>query len=196
MKLRAVATVMLAGSLALGLSACNFISPQRTLQKYDPSDGVGADLGGLDVRNVLLITEDGESATLVMSVINTSTDDRTLEVQYESSAAEAVAGKVNFDIDVAGQSIVSTSPAGEKQIVLQGIDSPAGALFSVYFQTGDSQGVDLPVPVLDATLEQYANLAPSPTPTPTPTPAPVVPAPVATVAPDTEAVIPDDTPAE
>lgn len=197
MKLRAVASVFLAGALALGLAGCNFISPQRTLQKYDPSDGVGADLGGLDVRNVLLITEDGTRATLVMSVINSATDDKSLEVQYESSAPTAVDGDVSFDIDVPRQTIVSTSSGDEDQIVLEDIDAPAGALFTLYFQTGDSQGVELRVPILDGTLEQYKALLPSPSPTPTPTPTPVVvPTPVNTEAPGNAPETQDDTTTE
>lgn len=177
MKTRAVASVALAAALTLGLSACNFFSPQNTLQDYDPSDGIGANVGDLNVRNALLVTEDGERATLVMSVINTTGSNSSLEVEYESTAATAVGGRASFDIAVPAQSVISTSTAGESdstQIVLEDIDAPAGSLFTVFLQTGSSEGVELQLPVLDDTLAEYDGLLPSPSPTPTPTPTPVV----------------------
>lgn len=189
MKTRAVASVLLAASLTIGLSACNFFSPQATLKKYDPSDGVGANLGDVDVRNVLLITEDGTRATLVMSVVNTGADAQSLEVEYESSSDEAVSGRVSFDVEVPGQSVVTTS-AGEddQQIVLEDIDAPAGSLFSVFVQSGDAQGVELRVPVLDTTLSEYDALQPTPQSTPTPTPTIVsTPIPTPTVGTEPEA---------
>src|SRR3712207_8194808 len=44
----------------------NIILPR----KYDPSDGVSAEIGDLAVRNALLVTEEGERASLVVSVVN------------------------------------------------------------------------------------------------------------------------------
>lgn len=189
MKIRAAASVMLAASLAVGLSGCNFFSPQATLKKYDPSDGVSASLGDLDVRNTLLITSDGTRATLVMSVANLADTDQSLEVEYESTAPDAVSGRVSFDVDVPAQSIVTTSHGGdEQQLVLEDIDAPAGSLFTVFVQSGTEEGVEMLVPVLDASFSEYSSLLPSPSPTPTPTPTPtlVAPEPIPTATPGTE----------
>ncbi|BDI23741.1 DNA modification methylase [Herbiconiux sp. L3-i23] len=188
MKIRAAASILLAASLAAGLSGCNFFSPQATLKKYDPSDGVGANLGDVDVRNVLLVTEDGSRATLVMSVVNTGTDAKSLEVEYVSEAADAIAGRVSFDVEVPGQSIITTSATeNDEQIVLEDIDAPAGSLFSVFLQSGTSEGTELRVPVLDGSLAEYDGLLPSPSPTPTPTPTVIVePTPIPTTTPGTE----------
>jgi hypothetical protein len=54
--------------------------------------------------------------------------------------------------------------------VLEGLDVVPGSLLPVYVQYGDEAGHLLNVPVLDATLPEYAALAPSPTPTPEPEP--------------------------
>jgi len=174
-KIRAVASVALAVTLTVGLSACNFFSPQNTLQDYDPSDGVGANVGDLNVRNALLITEDGERATLAVSIINTTGEAQSIEIEYDSSAVDAVAGRSSLDLDVPSQSIVNTSSADSgEQIVLENVDAPAGSWFYVYFQSGTSEGVELAVPVLDTTLAEYDGLAPSPSPTPITIPDPVI----------------------
>jgi hypothetical protein len=192
-KIRAAASVLLAASLAVGLSGCNFFSPQATLNKYDPSDGVSASLGDLDVRNTVLITTDGARATLVMSVANLADAEQTLEIEYQSTSPEAVSGRVSFDLDVPAQSILTTSHStgaatgGEQQLVLEDIVAPAGSLFTVFLQTGTEEGVELRVPVLDASFSEYTTLAPSPSPTPTPTPTPTLaPEPIPTAAPGTE----------
>lgn len=178
MKLRAVATIALAASLAVGLSGCNFFSPQRTLEKYDPSDGVGANLGDIEIRNALLITDgggEGERGTLVVSITNLTDQATQLRIEYPSFAADAVDGKVSFQLGVPAKSITTTSAGDSGQIVLENIDAPAGSLFSVYMQAGDAPGTDVRVPVLDSsTFNEYATLAPSPSPTPTPTPTPTL----------------------
>ena len=186
MRNRAIASIALAATLAMGLSGCNFFSPQRTLEKYDPSDGVGANLGDLDVRNAMVITEDGDRGTLVVSITNLTAEAAELEVEYASDAPDAVDGRVTFTVGVPAQSIVTTSD-GSEQIVLEDIDAPAGSLFPIFFQSGDAPGQELQVPVLDGTLEQYVPLLPSPSPTPTPTPTPVItPTPIPTPTDGTE----------
>ncbi|MET0590972.1 MAG: hypothetical protein ABWZ77_07345 [Naasia sp.] len=192
MKNRAIASVALAATLAIGLSGCNFFSPQRTLEKYDPSDGVGANLGDIDVRNAMLLTEDGTRATLVVSITNLTADAAQLEVEYASEAPDAVDGRVTFEIGVPAQSITTTSTVDSgQQIVLEDIDAPAGSLFTIFMQSGDDPGTELRVPVLDGTLEAYVPLLPSPSPTPTPTPTPVIePSPIPTT---TEGTVPEGT---
>jgi hypothetical protein len=186
-KLRAVATIALAASLAVGLSGCNFFSPQRTLEKYDPSDGVGANLGDVDIRNALLVTDDGERATLVVSIANLTDADKQLRIEYPSYGPEAVDGKVSFQLGVPATSLTTTSTDGGDQIILEDIDAPAGSLFSVYMQAGDAPGTELRVPVLDGTFPRYEPLLPSPSPTPTPTPTPTLtPTPIPTTTAGTE----------
>lgn len=129
------------------------ITYQATTQKYEPSDGVSANLGDVDVRNALVISEDGEDGTLVMSVVNRSDKRATVTVQYGDGGDE-------LEIDVsAGETLVLGSD-DEEPVVLEGIDAEVGGLLPMYFQAGDAEGLEKQVPVLDARLPEYADLAP------------------------------------
>lgn len=170
---RAVATALLAAALAVGVAGCTFLSSEILPRQYDPSDGIGADIGELDVRNALLVTEEGNRANLIVSVVNQSNEDQALSVQYESNAAAAVGGRVTVDLDIPARSTVTFGWQDAEQLVLEGIDTAAGDLFPVYFLSGGAEGVELKIPVLDTTLAEYSTLAPRPSPTPTPEPVPI-----------------------
>jgi hypothetical protein len=80
-KARLAASAALALGIAIGGSGCAMLTYQATTEKYDASDGVSADVGALDVRNVLVVSDDGAEGNLVLSVTNTGSDDETLSVQ-------------------------------------------------------------------------------------------------------------------
>ncbi|GAA4377883.1 hypothetical protein [Agromyces bauzanensis] len=153
MKARLAASAALALGLAVGASGCSMITYQATTAKYDPSDGVSAGLGDLDLRNILVVSEDGEDGTLVMTVVNRGERSATLGVQFGD-------GGDIVEVPVpAGQTLVLGS-AVEEPVVLEGIDAEVGGLIPMYFQYGDAEGVEKLVPVLDARLPEYADLAP------------------------------------
>lgn len=153
MKARLAASAALALGLVVAASGCAMITNQATTEKYEPSDGVSAHLGDVDVRNILIVSEDGEDGTLVMSVVNRGDDRATVTVQYGDGGDE-------LEIDVpAGETLVLGSEE-EEQVVLEGIDAEVGGLLPMYFQAGDAEGVEKQVPVLDARLPEYAELAP------------------------------------
>ena len=127
---------------------------QATTEKYDPSDGVSADVGDLDLRNILLVSEDGEAGTLVMTVVNTGDSDATLGVQVGAGGGDVTEIEVE-----AGQTLVLGSEDEEK-VVLEGLDAEVGGLALLYFQAGDAEGLEKQVPVLDSRLPEYADLAP------------------------------------
>ena len=127
---------------------------QATTEHYDASDGVSANVGDLDLRNVLVVSEDGVDGNLVMTVVNTGEDDATLGVQFGEGGSDVV------EVDVeAGQTLVLGSDE-EDPVLLEGIDAEVGGLLPMYFQYGDAEGVEKQVPVLDARLPEYADLAP------------------------------------
>lgn len=176
LKVRAAVSALLAAVLAVGVAGCSFTNGDIILPRvYDPSDGVGAEIGELDVRNALLVAGADERASLVVSIINPTAESQPLTVQYEAGSA----GRTSIDLTIPSQSTVTYGYGESDQIVLEGIDTTPGALFSVYFQSGSAEGRDLPVPVLDTTLAEYRTLTPSPTPTPSPTASPI-PAPTPT----------------
>jgi len=127
---------------------------QATTEHYDASDGVSANVGDLDLRNVLVVSEDGVDGNLVMTVVNTGEDDATLGVQFGEGGSDVVEVEVE-----AGQTLVLGSDE-EDPVLLERIDAEVGGLLPMYFQYGDVEGVEKLVPVLDARLPEYADLAP------------------------------------
>jgi hypothetical protein len=153
-KARLAASAALALGLALGASGCSMLTYQATTEHYDASDGVSANVGDLDLRNVLVVSEDGADGNLVMTVVNTGDDDATLGVQFGEGGGDVIEVEVD-----AGQTLVLGSDE-EEPVLLEGIDAEVGGLLPMYFQYGDVEGVEKLVPILDARLPEYADLAP------------------------------------
>jgi hypothetical protein len=150
-KARLAASAALALGIAIGGSGCAMITYQATTEKYDPSDGVSADLGALAVRNILVVSEDGEEGNMVLSVTNSGTEDATLEIQ--------VAGEtVEVDVD-AGQT-VSPGAGDEEPVLIERLDAEVGGLVPVFFTAEGVEGREISVPVLDGRLPEYEALVP------------------------------------
>lgn len=154
MKARLIASVVLAASVVLGTSACNLVAPQATTKLYDPSDGVSGRVGDLKIRNAIIIMgEDGTDGNLIASVTNGG-DSQSLSIQFgEGSDGTATAS-------IPGQSTVSFGTSEDDPILLEGVDAEVGSLAEVFFQYGDETGVEILVPVLDGSLEEYSDLVP------------------------------------
>ncbi|PPL19702.1 hypothetical protein [Microterricola pindariensis] len=156
MKARIAASVLLAAGLLVGTAGCNLVAPQATTKHYDASDGVSANLDGVDVRNALVITEDGELGNLVVTFVNTTAESAKVTVQYESDGSK--------ETETVTLEPSSSTPFGlpdGEQITLVDMGTQPGALLPVYFQSGQSEGKQLLVPVLDASLPEYADLVPT-----------------------------------
>jgi len=157
---------VLAAGLLLGTSGCTFFAPQSTLLRYDPSDGVGSAVGNVKVRNALLLTKDGQRASLLVSFINDGTSNVDLTVQYTVTPG----GKKTTIVHLEPGEAKTFGDKDTDQLILQGIDKNAGELFPVYFQYGSHIGQQLFVPILDGTWSAYAGLLPTAKATPTSTP--------------------------
>lgn len=162
--MRLAASVVLAGSLLVGVTACEFITPQDTTRINQVSDGVDATAGPVGVRNALLITTDGTAASLVASFVNSSATRQTVQLQYTTTA-----GPATQQVVVPGNSSVSVHPGGQLDLQLENLKAPAGSLLPIYFSVG-STGQTVQVPVLTNDLPGYETLTPTPTPTPMPSP--------------------------
>ena len=138
------------------LSGCTFTAEIANLEPYDPSDGVGATLDDVAIRNAMLITSDGGEANLVMTVVNESGEDTELVVQFGEGDSRQTATLVL----PAQPKLTQVGTSLDNQLVVEDADLIAGALFPVYFQHGDVQGEQLNVPVLDGTLPEYELLVP------------------------------------
>jgi hypothetical protein len=149
--------MILAGALLAGTSGCTFMAQQATLIHYDPSDGVGATVGDVDVRNVIaLASDDGKAFSLLVTFINKSSKIVNVNMQYVSGTSKTAIMKSVRSNDTASFG----NAVGQPQIIILNPGVKPGALYAVYFQVGDSPGKELLVPVLDATLPQYKDLKP------------------------------------
>jgi hypothetical protein len=164
-KARIAASVVLAAAMMLGTTGCSFFATQATLKHYDPSDGVGATIGTVKVANALLLTKNGEEASLLVNLINTGEKAADVHIQYEGSD-----GKLTSTFRLAAGQVRTFGAADSPQLILQGINTEPGGLFPVWVQYGANTGKQLLVPVLDGSQKEYAGLLPTPTPTPTPSP--------------------------
>lgn len=155
MRTRAVATIAVGALVLFGTTACNFVAPQATLQAYAPSDGTETTMGDVKVLNAILLTEDGEEANLIASVVNDSDSRVQLTLQYESGAE-----KIDTTLSVGAGEAESINPIDGVEISLQNIDAKPGDMFPIYLQYGNAEGKQLLVPVLDGSFAEYKHLLP------------------------------------
>jgi len=162
---RAVAAIALSGALVVGLSGCSFWQQPETGRQYDPSDGVSLALGDLELRNVLVISEDGELGNLVGTAVNTTGSDIDFTVQWK-------AGGEFIEIELTAESNGRTDFGFEGgQVTLEPLGAKPGALLEAVVHISSDQK-ELRIPVLDGTLEEYKPVLPKPTPKPTPSATP------------------------
>lgn len=148
-------SIAAAGLVLLSLTGCTFAAVQANQKPYDPSDGFGTTLGDVAIRNAILVTDEGNIGNLAVSFVNTGESNVRLVVSWENET-----GRVERNVYVSQNSTLSTGPEGNR-FLLKGIDADPGSLFPVFFQYGDEPGEELPVPVLDGTLEEYSDLVPT-----------------------------------
>ena len=157
MKVRIAISAILALGLVLGTTGCNLIQPQATTNFYNASDGISVNVGELQLRNLILISDDGTTGSLLMSAINTTGSDVNLSVQFLSKGA-MVDGQL---VVPSAQAATSWGSQAEDKIVFEGMDSAPGSMLEVYFQYGSADGVTALVPVLTTGQPEYKGLEPN-----------------------------------
>ncbi|HRN28449.1 MAG TPA: hypothetical protein PK890_01905 [Terrimesophilobacter sp.] len=156
MKARLLASVVLAATVALVTSACTFLTPQATLDKYDPSDGTSVTVGDVLVQNAILLSADGETASLLASITNRGSSSATVKLQYE----DASGAKIDESIHVNANSTKNLGDGSGETLILENLDAPLGSLLDIYVQIGNETGAQFGVPVLDGSLAEYRGLLP------------------------------------
>jgi len=179
-------SVAVAATIALGATGCEFMSPAHTTEIKQITDGVNVTTGKLDIRNALFISDRGEDARFIGTVINTDeSEDITLSIELGGDTQTVVvpAGS-RRDLGTNTPTVSSsegssaqegsdsqgTEQTGAKAVVFEGADARPGSLVKTYFSYSGAEGVSASVPVLTNAMEEYQSLAPSPSPTGTATP--------------------------
>jgi len=148
---RIIAPFALAVFFLAGATGCTLSAEIATEKAYEASDGVGAVMGDVVLRNVLLISNGQGQAKLVMTVVNSTKADLSLLVQYGDGASRTTEA-------LPITALPQRTRVGEDDalaLVMASDNLAAGALFPVYFQYGDVPGELLFVPILDGALPEY-----------------------------------------
>ena len=160
--------VALAAALGVGLltaTGCGYINPQQTSIQYSSSDGIRADVGPVQLRNVLIASsgsasgQSGSTTTpnadapgrLIGSLYNTSSQDVTLSLSTPNSTSVTVTVPKNGNVRLEDSAPVTFSHVG-------GIP---GSMVDVKITAGSTTQT-VKIPVLDGTLEEYRQYLPTP----------------------------------
>jgi hypothetical protein len=172
-----VAALAVSTALVLGTAGCSLTHNIESLKAYAPSDGAEATVDGVKALNVIYLTEtfvpkDSWAGTevggIIGSFVNTTDKPVQIRLQFSEDAAnatdvmaaqkrewvsEAIAPGAKYDLGYNENAALSAILLDAKG----GLVSP-GSLVSVWFAVNDGAGVELRVPALDGSLEQYAPL--------------------------------------
>lgn len=172
-----VTALAVSTALVLGTAGCSLTSNVESLQSYAPSDGAEATVDGVKALNVIYLTEtfvpeDAWAGTevggIIGSFVNTTDKPVQIRLQFSEDAAnatdmmaaqkrewvsEAIAPGAKYDLGY-------NENAALEAILLKtnGTAVTPGAIVSVWFAVNEGAGVELRVPALDGSLEQYAPL--------------------------------------
>ena len=138
--------------LALALSAC---SPITTDVPYAASDGIRAQVGELEVLNLMIVTESkGAEGRLLGAATSSSAEPDTLTIAAQDGS---------FDLPVAlgAGKTVNFSGDEDEVILVDEVPVAPGANVLVSLMNSAGESVDVYVPVLDGTLAEYADVVPS-----------------------------------
>ncbi len=170
MNVRALAATAVAAALLVGTAGCGVFVDTATLKPYAASDGVNASVGGIELRNLLVITDETGDGSLIGAVVNNSKAAAHLTVELRGSTTVTETVAVETGVTLLGVKDATAT-------IFAGADLVAGQYATIYVQYGSADGVEITVPVLDGTDPLYAPytptlLKPSPAPVVTETPAP------------------------
>jgi len=167
-KSRRLAPFAVIAAVLIGTTGCNLTAPQATTIQYQPAEGVNADSGYIEVRNAVVVSEDGVEGNLLGAFINQGEDPQIVTIQYGEGAGiatETIRIPALSSVSL-GADVPSSATDGEsilfdaEPILLTDIDTPPGATMPVYFQAGDAEGELVQVPVLDGQLDYLAPFVP------------------------------------
>jgi len=172
LRLRATTSIVLASLIMVGTTSCNFISPQTTTEIYEASDGTNFSVGEVKARNALIVSEDGEHGSLLVTFVNDSGEQQELTVQFDTVDAGGGTARETRSVSLDRGMTIFDGGDNETFTMENLDDATPGGLYPVYFQYGDAEGIEVQVPVLGTALQEYSTLAPPPPSTPENPPTP------------------------
>jgi hypothetical protein len=134
------------------------LAPQSTTLEYSASDGmnVPSSSGPVDVRNAMIVAnEDGTEGNFVAAIVNAGEDAEVLNLEVgEGDSATPLT------VRVPAGTTKSLGDGDTEPLLIEDLDAMPGSTVSIYFQSGDGDGVRVEIPVLDGELEYLEPLVP------------------------------------
>ncbi|WP_167043066.1 hypothetical protein [Salinibacterium sp. ZJ454] len=150
--MRTAATAAMSALIVVGLAGCAYLTPQATLNQYDPSDGVNGTVGEVDLLNVMALSADGENVSVLGRVLNNGESTASVTIKPVKAGSTGSA-----DVVVPSGDYIDLGK-DDSELILEGVDTGVGGVLPLYVQYGDEPGVELLVPVLDGSLPEYEDL--------------------------------------
>lgn len=148
---RAGAGVAIAAAL-ISATGCGYIYTQPTTLQYAASDGVKADLNGVELRNIMMVSSGkGADGRLLGTILNKSDHDITVTFAFPSGEKSVKVAK--------GQQVRLES--NDSQVIVPKISQTPGETLANTQVSSNDQSTTLNIPVLDGTLKEYASYMPN-----------------------------------
>ncbi|MDQ0924865.1 hypothetical protein QF038_003373 [Pseudarthrobacter sp. W1I19] len=143
-------------AIGVGLltAGCGYITPQQTNHQYSASDGIRADLGPLQLRNILIVSSgEDEPGRVIGAVYNSSSKDVTLKLNGAEGSQTEVPVKAN--------SYTLLNESSDEAILSTSGGAPGSLVDIKVTEDGTNVSNTVKVPVLDATLPEYKEYLPA-----------------------------------
>jgi hypothetical protein len=141
-------------ALAAALSGCSVTNQITTEVAYSASDGVRATLGDLTAENLLIVAEAADAPGALQGALTNRGDD-PLTVQLSlAGSTERVRVEPGATVLLGG-----ADHEDAEQVVFDAAGAP-GSTVELTLSTTAAGEETVPVPVLDGTLPEYADLVP------------------------------------
>jgi len=141
----------------LALSGCQVMSPIQTNVPYQSADGVAVDLGDVQIRGLVVVTDaKGSPGTLSGLAINTSANPVTVTFVTGPSAEASTRAVIP-----AGTPTRLSGVQGETPVTIQSLPAAPGDMVKVIISTPDAGAPSVLVPVLPPT-GYYSSITPAP----------------------------------
>lgn len=141
----------------LGVSSCSATSEQATTREYSPSDGIVENVGEVELRNILVVSNgDGEEGRLLGTVVNASPED----VDFSLAT-----GGTTLTWNIASGDKVVFEDAPDSEVTVPNVDTLPGTGLRADAGNG-TETVMVNIPVVDGTLKDYREYLPTSAATP------------------------------
>jgi len=131
------------------------VNEQATVREYSPSDGIVENVGDVELRNLLMVSNGGgEEGRLLGTVVNASSDD----VEFSLATGGTT---LTWNIEAGDKVVFEDAAAAE--VTVPNVDVLPGTGLRGDASNG-AETVEVNIPVVDGTLVDYREYLPTPSP--------------------------------